>query len=133
MPWLSSRAHEWQILRVALVVICLVYLVLPWAVLAPVLMLCGLVFGSAVGMSQPNMLSLLHQAAPPGRGGEAVGLRSVLSNSCSVIVPLAFGAALSVVAITPVLLCGALVFASGLYPAQLGFTTRQARGLGKTD
>jgi MFS family permease len=133
MPWLSSRAHEWQILRVALVVICLVYLVLPWAVLAPVLMLCGLVFGSAVGMSQPNMLSLLHQAAPPGRGGEAVGLRSVLSNSCSVIVPLAFGAALSVVAITPLLLCGALVFASGLYPAQLGFTARQARALGNTD
>ncbi len=128
MPWLSRRANEWQILRVALVVICLVFLALPFAVVAPVLMLFGLIFGSAVGMSQPNMLSLLHQAAPPGRGGEAVGLRSVLSNGCSVLVPLCFGAALSVVSMTPLLLCGALVFSSGLYPAHLGVNARSGRG-----
>ncbi len=128
MPWLSRRANEWQILRVALVVICLVFIVLPWAALAPVLMLFGLIFGSAVGMSQPNMLSLLYQAAPPGRGGEAVGLRSVLSNACSVLVPLCFGAALSVVSITPLLLGGALVFSSGLYPAHRGVRARSGRG-----
>ncbi len=129
MPWLSRRANEWQILRVALVVICLIFFALPWAVLAPVLMLFGLIFGSAVGMSQPNMLSLLHQAAPPGRGGEAVGLRSVLSNGCSVLIPLCFGAALSVVSIAPLLLCGALVFSSGLYPAHLGVIARSGRRL----
>jgi MFS family permease len=125
MPWLSRRANEWQILRVALVVIFLIFLALPWAVLAPVLMLCGLIFGSAVGMSQPNMLSLLHQAAPPGRGGEAVGLRSVLSNGCSVLVPLSFGAALAAVSITPVLIFGALVFSTGLFPAHRGVLERQ--------
>jgi MFS family permease len=128
MPWLSRRANEWQILRVALVVICFVFLALPWAARAPVLMLFGLIFGSAVGMSQPNMLSLLHQASPPGRGGEAVGLRSVLSNGCSVLVPLCFGAALSVVSITPLLLGGALLFSSGLYPAHLGVNARSSRG-----
>jgi MFS family permease len=124
MPWLSGRVNEWQILRVALVVICVIFVALPWAVLAPVLMMCGLIFGSAVGMSQPNMLSLLHQAAPPGRGGEAVGLRSVLSNGCSVMVPLCFGAALSVATITPLLLIGALVFSTGLYPAHLAASAR---------
>jgi MFS family permease len=128
MPWLSGRVNEWQILRVALVVICVIFVALPWAVLAPVLMLCGLIFGSAVGMSQPNMLSLLHQAAPPGRGGEAVGLRSVLSNGCSVMVPLCFGAALSVATITPLLLIGALVFSTGLYPAHLAASARSKSG-----
>jgi MFS family permease len=128
MPWLSGRVNEWQILRVALVVICVIFVALPWAVLAPVLMLCGLIFGGAVGMSQPNMLSLLHQAAPPGRGGEAVGLRSVLSNGCSVLVPLCFGAALSVASVTPLLLVGAVVFSTGLYPAHLAASARSKLG-----
>jgi MFS family permease len=124
MPWLSRHTNEWQILRIALAVICAIFLILPWASQAPFLMVCGLVFGAAVGMSQPNMLSLLHRAAPLGRGGEAVGLRSVLSNTCSVLVPLGFGAALSVFAIAPILLTGALVFASGLFPAHQGARAR---------
>jgi MFS family permease len=120
MPWLSRRANEWQILRVALVVISLVYCVLPWMVLAPMLMAAGLVFGAAVGMSQPNILSLLHAASPAGRGGEAVGLRSVLSNGCSVLIPLAFGAALATVSISSVLLGSAVLFGAGIYPAHQG-------------
>jgi predicted MFS family arabinose efflux permease len=74
MPWLSQRANEWQILRVAIFVVSLVFMALPWASVAPLLMAMGLLFGCSVGMSQPNMLSLLHAASPPGRGGEAVGL-----------------------------------------------------------
>ena len=88
-------------------------------------MTLGLVFGCAVGTSQPSMLSLLHSAAPPGRGGEAVGLRSVLSNSCSVVVPLAFGAALAAVSIPVLMVMGGMVIASGLKPAHSGVLARQ--------
>lgn len=125
MPWLSKRANEWQILRAALCVIVVVFLALPWAVFAPLLMALGLVFGSAVGMSQPNMLSLLHAASPPGRGAEAVGLRSVLSNSVSIVVPLAFGVAVVPLGISALLVIGAGVFASGLYPAHQGTLQRR--------
>ena len=100
-----------------MVVITLVFIALPWLSLAPLLMGAGIVFGAAVGMSQPNMLSLLHNAAPSGRGGEAVGLRSVLSNGCSVAVPLAFGAALSSVSVSTLLYAGAVLFGIGVYPA----------------
>jgi predicted MFS family arabinose efflux permease len=117
MPWLSKRAFEWQILRAALVVVVAVFCFFPWASAAPLLMLGGLVFGCAVGLSQPNFLSLLHASAPPGRGGEAVGLRSVLSNSVSIAVPLAFGAAIIPFGLTPILLSGALMFSFGLWPA----------------
>ncbi|MEO7760999.1 MAG: MFS transporter [Casimicrobiaceae bacterium] len=120
MPWLSRRFTEWQILRAAMIVITLTFCALPWLSLAVLLMGAGFVFGAAVGMSQPNMLSLLHTAAPSGRGGEAVGLRSVLSNGCSVIVPLAFGAALSTVSISTLLLGGAVVFGTGVYPSHQG-------------
>ena len=87
-------------------------------------MLLGLVFGSAVGMSQPNMLSLLQSAAPPGRGGEAVGLRSVLSNGSSVLVPLGFGVALVPVGISALLLMGGALFASAIVVAHHGAKAR---------
>lgn len=124
MPWLSRRANEWQILRTSLAVIVCIFFVLPWAVVAPLLMTLGLLFGCAVGMSQPNMLSLLHAAAPAGRGGEAVGFRSVLSNSVSVTVPLAFGAAVVPMGISALLMVGGAVFATGLPPAHRGATAR---------
>ena len=124
MPWLSRRANEWQILRVSLAVVALVFLTLPWAGVAPALMVLGLVFGGAVGMSQPNMLSLLHAASPAGRGGEAVGLRSVLSNSCSVAVPLAFGAAVVPFGISALLVGGGVLFASAIPSAHRGAQAR---------
>jgi len=120
MPWLSRRYSEWQILRVAMIVITLVFAALPWLSVAPLLMAAAIIFGGAVGLSQPNMLSLLHSAAPIGRGGEAVGLRSMLSNGCSVVVPLAFGAAMSTVSISALLFGGAVLFGTGVYPAHHG-------------
>jgi len=128
MPWLSRRANEWQILRISIAVIVCVFFALPWAVVAPLLMGLGLIFGCAVGMSQPNMLSLLHAASPPGRGGEAVGLRSVLSNSVSVAVPLVFGAAVVPLGISALLVGGGVVFASGIPPAHRGARARGAAG-----
>ena len=127
MPWLSRRANEWQILRVSVCGVVLVFCLLPWASVAPSLMALGLLFGCSVGMSQPNMLSLLHAAAPIGRGGEAVGLRSVLSNSCSVVVPLAFGAAVVPFGISALLVSGGVVFASGIPPAHRGVVARGGR------
>jgi MFS family permease len=119
-PWLSRRYTEWEIMRASLAVITLVFIAFPFLALAPLLMAAGAIFGGAVGMSQPNVLSLLHNASPPGRGGEAVGLRSVLTNACSVVIPLAFGAALGQVGLTVVLYCSAAVFGAGIYPAHKG-------------
>jgi MFS family permease len=126
MPWLSRRATEWQIIRVAVTVITLIFLLLPSANLAPVLMAFGFVFGCAVGFSQPNMLSLVHAAAPAGRGGEAVGLRSVIGNSCSVAVPLAFGAAVAPFGIAPLLVTGGLFFASAVPVAHLSVKSQRS-------
>jgi hypothetical protein len=39
------------------------------------------------------MLALLHHSAPPGRAGEAVGIRITIGNACQVLLPLAFGGA----------------------------------------
>ena len=128
MPWLSKRRTEWQILRASMIVITLVFCALPWLSIATLLMAAGFIFGAAVGMSQPNMLSLLHTSAPPGRGGEAVGLRSVLSNTCSVVIPLAFGVAVATVSISTLLVAGAGLFATGVPAAHRGVQAGRQRG-----
>jgi MFS family permease len=114
MPWLSRRAREWEIIRVVVAVIAMVFLAMPWVTTAWLMMLAGFIFGAAVGLSQPNMLSLVHAAAPAGRGGEAVGLRSVVGNSCSVAVPLAFGAAVASFGISALLVSGGLLFSTAV-------------------
>jgi MFS family permease len=128
MPWMSRRYTEWEILRAAMIVITLVFFAFPWLVVAPLLMAAGFVFGAAVGLSQPNMLSLLHASAPTGRGGEAIGLRGVLGNACSIAVPLSFGAAVSTAGISTLLVGGAFLFGTGIWPAHQGaIAARDAR------
>ncbi len=120
MPWLSTRFREWQIMRAAMAVIALVFIALPWANAAIVFMLLGFLFGNAIGLSQPNMLSLLHAAAPTGRGGEALGLRSLIGNGSSVLVPIAFGLAVGPLGVAPLLWSGAALISSALPAAHRG-------------
>lgn len=93
MPWISRRLSEWQVLASALILSALCYAVFPFMRDPLALMIAAAVLGMAVGSSQPNMLALLHQAAPPGRAAEAVGIRVTIGNACQVILPLAFGGA----------------------------------------
>lgn len=120
MPWLSTRFREWQIMRAAMVIIALVFIALPWASAAVAFMLLGFLFGASVGFSQPNMLSLLHAAAPGGRGGEALGLRSLIGNGSSVMVPIAFGLAVGPLGVAPLLWAGATLISSALPAAHRG-------------
>ncbi len=128
MPLLSRTFIEWQILRVSLIVMAVVFCILPWVTLAPGLMLMGLAFGAAVGMSQPNMLSLLHGSAPTGRGGEAVGLRSVLSNGVSIFIPVSFGLLVLPLGLPVLLFGGAALAGAAVWPVQSAITElRNAR------
>jgi len=93
MGWIAHRFSEWQVLTTALSLAMISYTLFPfmknpWSIMAVTAML-----GLAVGSSQPNVLALLHHAAPAGRTGEAVGIRITISNATQVVLPLAFGAA----------------------------------------
>ena len=56
--------------------------------------LMGVAFllGLGLGSAQPNVMSLLHDRAPAGRVGEALGLRTTIMNSSHVVLPLFIGA-----------------------------------------
>lgn len=93
MPWISRRYSEWQVLAAALTLAMVCYALFPLMQQPMSLMAVAAVLGLAVGSSQPNMLALLHHTAPPGRAGEAVGVRITIGNACQVVLPLAFGGA----------------------------------------
>jgi MFS family permease len=103
MPLLVHRATEHQLLTASLFVAALVYMAFPFVERPGALMALSFVLGFGVGGGQPMVLSLLHTHAPPGRMGEAAGVRMSLVNAMAVGVPLAFGALGASIGIAPVL------------------------------
>jgi predicted MFS family arabinose efflux permease len=92
MPWLSRRFSEWQVLTYTLFNTMVAFVLFPFfSSLAP-LMAVAFLLGLGLGAAQPNVMSLLHARSPPGRVGEALGLRTTIMNSSHVVLPLVFGA-----------------------------------------
>ncbi len=102
MHWITRHVSQWQILTVALVFAVICYVLLPFMGSPTSLVIVTVVLGLALGSSQPNVLALLHEMSPPGRAGEAVGLRITIGNASQVALPLAFGAAGATLGLFPV-------------------------------
>jgi MFS family permease len=114
MPWLMRRFGEWQLLFGALILAALCYASFPLLHTPAALMAVAAALGLAVGASQPNMLALLHHAAPAGRAGEALGIRITMGNACQVVLPLAFGGAGAALGLGVVFWAMAALIASGV-------------------
>ena len=114
MPWIARRLTEWQILAAALTLAALCYALFPFVRQPLPLTIVAAILGLAVGSSQPNMLALLHHAAPAGRAAEAVGMRVTIGNACQVVLPLAFGGAGAALGMTAVFWSMSTMIAAGL-------------------
>ena len=114
MPFMYQRFTEWQILRAALVIATSAYMLLPFLGPASAFMVFSFVLGLALGSAQPNLLSLLHVAAPAGRSGEALGLRVTVSNVSQAVLPLMFGAVGSAFGLWPVFWTMGALISSGI-------------------
>ena len=68
----------------------------------PLLMGVSFVLGIGLGGTQPIIMALLYEKAPPGRGAEAVGMRTLLLNITQAGIPMIFGALGAVLGMTPV-------------------------------
>lgn len=102
MPWIAGRFSETQVLTGALFLSAAAYLAFPFASGALALAMLSFALGFGLGSGQPMVMSLLSSRAPPGRMGEAAGLRMSLIQSMSVAVPLAFGALGTTLGVIPV-------------------------------
>jgi MFS family permease len=113
MPQLSRRFSEWQVLTFTLFTAALAFALIPWFGSLLPLAACTFLLGLGLGAAQPNVMSLLHGRTPPGRVGEALGLRTTIMNGSHVALPLVFGAAGSVVGARLVFLIMAAVLVAG--------------------
>lgn len=120
MRWIVRRFTEQQVLTLALFIAGIVYLLFPFSDTSPTLMALSFCLGLGLGMGQPMVMSLLHTHAPPGRMGEAAGVRMSLVQSMAVAVPLTFGALGATVGLTPVFWSVGLCLATG------GWLTKRA-------
>lgn len=102
MPVLIRRLKPWLIIFAALAISGSCYVLFPFAHSVPPLLALSFVLGLGLGSAQPVIMSLLYAASPPGRQGEAVGLRTSLLNGSHTLIPLASGAASAALGLAPV-------------------------------
>ena len=119
MPVIARRLSEHQVLTVALFLGGVVFLAIPFSRSVATLMALSFCLGLALGAGQPMVMALLHSHAPPGRMGEAAGVRMSMINSMAVAVPLLFGAVGGAFGVGPVL------WSVGVFLTTGGWLTRR--------
>ena len=120
MPLIHRRLSEHQVLTAALFIAGAVYIAFPFSRNVAMLMTLSFCLGLGLGSGQPMVMALLHSHTPPGRMGEAAGVRMSLINSMAVAVPLAFGAFGAAFGLAPVL------WSVGVFLTTGGWLTRRA-------
>ena len=116
MSHIAARFSEWQTLTGALAITAGVYFLFPLFSAVPVLMGLAFILGLGLGSAQPMVMTLLHAASPPGRAGEAVGVRTTVLNASSTVVPLMVGSLGTVVGVIPAFwLVATTLTACGVY------------------
>ena len=126
VPLLTRRFTPWQLLIMALVFASASFLGFPVVTGAPMLTLFSFWLGMGLGLSGPLSLSLLHDASPPDRIGEVVGLRVMLMNSSQTAVPLFAGAIGAALGVAPVFWVLAAALLAGSYAIRHQWRGRKA-------
>lgn len=88
----AARLNAWRMIVAVMLSSAAVFLLFPVLPSAWWLGLLSALLGLALGVSQPLVMSLMHSASPPGRVGEAVGIRAFLINGSQAFIPLLGGA-----------------------------------------
>jgi predicted MFS family arabinose efflux permease len=98
----ARRIGEIGVLTASLFMAGATYMLVPLVTQAPLLALVAFLLGIGLGCAQPLTILLTYNHAPPGRSGEALGLRLTANKLTQIVVPLAFGAVGSAFGLLPV-------------------------------
>lgn len=110
----ARRIGEVGVLTASLFIAGATYMLVPLVTQAPLLALVAFLLGIGLGCAQPLTILLTYNHAPPGRSGEALGMRLFVNKFTQILVPLAFGAMGSAFGLLPVFWAnGAFLLAGG--------------------
>ena len=113
LPTISQRLTAWPLLATSLAIAGMSFFLFPLLERAALLMAVAFLLGLGLGMSQPMVMSLLHNIVPPGRVGEAIGVRMTVVNLSQITIPLLFGALGTALGMLPVFWATALLLSAG--------------------
>jgi MFS-type transporter involved in bile tolerance (Atg22 family) len=113
LPIVAARMQEWQVITGAMVITSVLLGLYPFTSTALGMGACSVLLGLSLGSVQPMVMSTLHQITPEHRHGEALGLRLMGINASSVLMPVVFGAAGTVIGISGVFWCVSAVVGLG--------------------
>ena len=115
MHRLAQRYTEVGVLTGSLFLAALAYFLVPGLADGLLLAAAAFTLGLALGSAQPLTIILTYNHAPPGRSGEALGMRIMANKVTQIAVPLAFGGLGAAMGSVPVFLAtGAFLFVAGL-------------------
>jgi MFS family permease len=111
----AEHLEERRALRRAMALATAVCVVYPWLPGVSGMLAGSALLGLALGSVQPMILSMLHQVTPPDRHGQALGLRMLVTNGATIVMPTGFGLlAAATVPAAPLWLMGSLVLGAQL-------------------
>ena len=102
LPQLVRRWGEERVMTASMVLAGTTFLLFPFAGQVTFLLLLSFTLGLVLGVGQPLSLVMTYNRAPPGRTGEALGMRFTVVNVTHMVIPVAagtIGAALGVVTV----------------------------------
>ena len=118
LPFVLHRAGEAQLLTYAMFVAAASFCLFPLFQGAWALAAVSFLLGVGCGCGQPLSMTLLYNATPKGRAGEAAGMRITVNQIGHFVIPLVFGALGSVAGFAPVFLANAAFLVAGGYMSQ---------------
>jgi len=93
LPLLAAHVREWVVVTTAMLATAALFALYPLMPDALSMGVCSALLGLSLGSVQPMIMSTLHQITPETRHGEALGLRLMMINASSVVMPMLFGSA----------------------------------------
>ena len=115
---LVRSLRQWLLIATAMTVAGCAYMLFPFVQSVPLLMTLSFVLGLGLGASQPVIMAVLYDASPPGRQGEAVGIRTTMLSGSQTFIPLLSGAMATALGMTPVFALIAFALLGGAWFAK---------------
>jgi MFS family permease len=115
MQELARRYSETGVLTASLFVAAATYALFPLLSGVAMLVLVAFLLGLGLGSAQPLTIMLTYHHAPPGRSGEALGMRLTVNKITQIAIPVVFGGIGTLFGLAPVFWANAVfLLASGL-------------------
>lgn len=115
VPFAVRRVGETKLLTYAMFVACAAFCLFPFCSSAWPLAAVSFLLGVGAGVGQPLSMTLVFNASPKGREGEAAGMRITVNQVAHFVIPLLFGAVGSTVGYAAVFLTNAGFLMAGGY------------------